>query len=99
MTGQASNATPKPEVVVVTGGFEVFGPLSHFVRRTGGVAVLAFFRRFVDPRWITSGLLDPDGPVRFMDLDPHAETLLGVDLAKVSRTAASADRGGIDSIF
>jgi len=99
MTGQATASGPKPEVVLVSGGFEVFGPLSHFVRRTGGVAVLAFFRRFVDARWITSGLLDPGGPIRFMDLDPHAEALLGVDLAKVSRTATSTDRGGIDSIF
>ena len=99
MAGQAGGSTVKPDVVLVSGGFEVYNPLLHLVRRTGGKAAVCFFRRFLDPRWITNGILDPDSPIQFWDLDPHSERVLGVSLGKLLKAATVPGRGGLDSIF
>lgn len=99
MAGQAGGSTVKPEVVLVSGGFEAYNPLLHFVRRTGGKAALCFFRRFIDPRWLANGILDPDSPIQFWDLEPHSEQLLGVSLGKLLKGGGAPGRSGLDSIF
>src|SRR5487761_1218521 len=58
-----------PEVVIVTRCFELFDPLRDFVsERRGGKAAIAFFRRFLDPRFGIAGLFDADSPIKFVDL-------------------------------
>ena len=81
-----------PSVVIVTGAFELSGPLADFVER-GGTAVLAYFRRLLDKRWIDNGLLTGKLPVRFVDLEPYSRDLLGADLRELVRqsTADAAD--------
>ncbi len=100
LTGQSKFASLKPEVVVVTGSFDLFYPLRHFVRRTGGRVALAFFRRFLDHRWAMNGLFDPDSPVGFVDLEEHSERLLGVNMASLLlNEPITGSRGGLDSLW
>jgi hypothetical protein len=67
-----------PEVLLVSSDFGLFHPLLDFVRNRGGKAALAFFKRFLEPRW--AALLDkPD--IRLIDLDPASTKLLGLDLS------------------
>ncbi len=73
-------ARKDPEVVVVSGAFELFKPLSDFVQVRGGKAAIAFFRQFLDPRWGSVGLFDASFPIMWIDLGDSAESLLGVDL-------------------
>ena len=82
-----------PEVVIVTRAFELFDPLSDFVTTRGGKAAIAFFRRFLDPRWGLNGLFDADSPIRFIDLDPHSEELLGFDVRKLTGAKTSRVKG------
>jgi hypothetical protein len=82
----------KPTVVVVSGAFELAGPLADFVER-GGTAVVAFFKRLLDKRWIDNGLLADKMPVSFVDLEPYSGELLGVNLQELVRrnTADAVD--------
>jgi hypothetical protein len=73
-----------PTVVIVTGAFEVAGPLADFVER-GGTALVAYFRRLLDKRWIDNGLLTGKLTVRFVDLEPFSRDILGVDLRELAR--------------
>jgi len=67
-----------PEIVLVTGAFELYLPLLDFTRRRGGRAVLAFFRRYLDPRWIEIGRIgETDAVAPFYDLEQRGEALLG----------------------
>lgn len=99
LTGQAKSAAAMPEVVVVTGSFDLFHPLHHLVRRTSGKAAIAFFRRFLDHRWAINGLFDPGSPIAFYDLEAHSEALLSVDIGKLLLQEPTTVRGGLDSLW
>jgi len=83
----------KPEAVVVTGSFDVYWPLMDFVAKRGGRAALAFFRRFLDPRWSQVGLFEESSPIRWIDLEPHAQRLLGIELGSPISSQFSGPRG------
>ena len=82
-----------PEIVVVTRAFELFRPLLDFVEKRGGKAAIAFFRRFLDPRFGVAGLFEADSPVKFIDLDPHAEKLVGCDVRQIVSGPRSRAQG------
>lgn len=87
---------PSPSVVLVSGAFELAGPMADFVEARGGKAVLAFFRRMLNKRWIDNGLLENEMPLRFADLEPDSREVLGVDLrAVVRRSAAERQEPGL----
>jgi hypothetical protein len=73
------------EVVVVTRAFELYRPLVAMVQneKRRGKAAIAFFRRFLDPRFGIAGLFEPDSPVKFIDLDPFSERLVGCDVRQL----------------
>jgi len=87
-------ARPQPSVVLVTGAFEVAGPLIDFAQKRGGTAVLAFFRRLLDKRWISNGLLAGEMPVKFVDLDEDSRDLLGADLRELGRRGVAEQSDG-----
>lgn len=90
-------ARQSPEVVIVTRAFELFRPLRDFVEKRGGKAAIAFFRRFIDPRFGIAGLFEPDSSVKFIDLEPYAEQLVGCDVRQIG-TAARAKAKGISGL-
>lgn len=81
------------EVVVVTRCFDVFAPLLDLVRERKGKAAIAFFKRFLDGRWASQGLFDPDFAIKFIDLEPVSSELLGVDLNELTPTKRFATKG------
>ncbi|HVC94732.1 MAG TPA: hypothetical protein VND64_13615 [Pirellulales bacterium] len=83
---------PSAEVVVVTRSFELLDPLNDFVRR-GGKAAIAFFRRFLDGRFGLAGLFDGESDVKFIDLDPHSERLLGYDVRDIGSIRSPRTEG------
>ncbi|MCC6496677.1 MAG: hypothetical protein IT193_10530 [Propionibacteriaceae bacterium] len=85
---------PDPEVVVCSGSFDLFRPLMDFVVNRGGRAVLAYFFRGLDPRWLSTGrLLSPASPIGWFDLEPYSSDILGVDLTRVSDVDARSKDG------
>lgn len=84
---------PSPEVVVVSRVFEVFAPLMDFTTNRGGKAAIAFFKRFMDPRFGISGLFEQDFPIRFIDLEPFSQELLGLELRDLSMGRSARTRG------
>lgn len=80
------------QLLVVTHAFEVARPLNSLAKRVEGARVgLAYFEGLLDPRWRTAGLLDGKMGIEFFDLTPHAQQIVGVDLASlpsVSRASA-----------
>jgi hypothetical protein len=73
-------ANKKPHLIVVTDAFDTFYPLVDFVQARNGKVSLAFFMSGLEPRWQRAGLYGENCPVRFVDLDPYAKSILGVDL-------------------
>ena len=71
------------EVVVWSPSFDLYHPLLDFVEVRNGKAVIAYFRPFLDPRWAQEGLFDDASPIRFYDLQDHAQQLVGVDLKQI----------------
>lgn len=70
-----------PELVLVTGSFEPYLPLLDFTSRRDGKALLCYFRAFLDPRWSDIGrIFEPESAIKFYDLTPDAQSLLGVPL-------------------
>src|SRR5262249_300443 len=67
-----------PEVVVCSPSFDLYHPLKDFVEVRNGKAVLAYFRRSLDPRWAHSGLFERESPITFFDLEEFSEELLGI---------------------
>jgi hypothetical protein len=87
-------ASPNRSVVLVSGAFELAGPLQDLVTREGGGhAILAYFQRLLDKRWIDNGLLDGRLRIEFVNLEQHARELLGVDLRELARQTHAARRG------
>ena len=85
---------PQPQTMVVTGSFDVYRPLIDFTtKERGGKAALAFFKRFLDPRWLQVGLFEADFSIRWVDLEPYATRLLGVELPTAMPTVYMASRG------
>lgn len=70
----------QPQVLVVTGSFNIYRSLLDFVMKRNGKAVLAFFKTYLERRFSTYGLFDENCPVKFYDLNPHSEALLGCKL-------------------
>lgn len=75
-----------PEVVIISGSFDLFYPLIDFVTARKGKATLLFFRNFFDSRWMQKwedfpGLFNPDCPIGWGELDANSERLLGISLA------------------
>ncbi len=89
-------AAKRPHLVVVTDGFDVYYPLCDFVRIRGGKVSLAFFRSGLEARWQRVGLFDEDSPITFVDLDPYAKSIFGVDL--VSLRGGVAPKTGLASL-
>jgi hypothetical protein len=70
-----------PVVVLVSGSFEPYYPLLDFVTKRNGKAFVAFFRRYLDVRWSQfTTLMEDDSPIGWIDLEPQAQQILGVDL-------------------
>jgi hypothetical protein len=84
---------PSPEVVVVTRAFELFGCLRDFVEKRGGKAAVAFFRRYLDPRFGHAGLFEAESKVKFIDLEPHSEKILMCDLRQIGYGPRSRTQG------
>jgi hypothetical protein len=80
------------EVVVWSPNFDLCHPLMDFVDVRKGKAVVVYFRPFLDPRWAQSGLFE-SSPIKFYDLEDHAEELLGVDLKKIEEKTVRRGSG------
>lgn len=73
------------QVVVVSGSFGLYNALADFTENRGGKAVLAFFQRFLDPRWNIVGFNEK---LQFYDLEQHSEELLGINISKAIKKPA-----------
>ena len=73
-------ASKRLHLVVVSDAFEIYYPLLDIVQNRGGKVSLAFFRSGMEPRFQRAGLFSADSPIQFIDLDPHAKKIIGVDL-------------------
>jgi hypothetical protein len=85
------------DVCIVSGAYDLQPALQFFVHRGHpGRAALVFFRRYLDPRWVSRGLLEsPSGGIRFADLEPYAPQILGVDLGVRERQEEPELGGGL----
>lgn len=87
-------ASENRSVLLVSGAFELAGPLKDFVTRQGsGTAVVVFFQRLLNKRWIDNKLLDGELEIDFVNLDRHARELLGADLRELARRSEAARQG------
>jgi hypothetical protein len=82
LTIPPSALTIPPSAIIVTGDFSVFHAMLDFSINRGGQAVLAFFKSQLDPQWDAAGLFDVGCPIQFVNLDIHAEELLGVNIVR-----------------
>lgn len=89
-------AHKKPHLVVVTDAFDVYYPLLDIVQNRGGEATVAFFRSGLETRWERVGLFSEESPIKFVDLDPYAQEIIGVDLK--SKKDSGARKGGLGSL-
>lgn len=90
---------PAPVVIMVGGGFEPHAPLIDFVTNRGGKAFIAFFRRYLDPRWSQfTTLIDGDYPIGWIDLEPHAERILGTPLGALEKGGGGRVQTGLTAI-
>lgn len=85
-----------PEVLIVTGSFDLHGTLLDFVERRNGRATIAYFKRFLDQRWIQNGLLEDGFPIKFVDLESQSEALLGINIA-AHFTTPNMRKGGLSA--
>ena len=92
LLGRAEERKSKPSAIIVTRAFELFRALEFFVDR-GGEAAIAFFRRYMDPRFGLAGLFETSSKIRFIDLEPHSERILGCDLRQLSANPRGRSRG------
>ena len=92
MCGIVASNSPR-SVVVVSGAFELAGPLTDFATRDSeGRAAVAMFKRLLNKRWIDNGLFDGDLPIEFVNLERNSKELLGVDLRELARRSEAARR-------
>lgn len=87
------SAQRDPTVVIVSGAFELEGPLREFVEQSHGRAALAYFERMLNKRWIQNGLLEDRLPIEFVNLERYSTELLGTDLFKLVRESQAARQG------
>jgi len=74
----------RPEVLIVTGAFDLYVPLRQFVEGCQGRAGIVYFRQLLDSRW--KEVFNNDQPIEFYDLTPVSEEITGVDLRKILDT-------------
>lgn len=81
-------------VVIITRTFGMYGPLMDYVANRGGHVYLAFFKRFLDNRWMKDIQTESykEDKINFLDLEDHAEEILGIDLP------APEMNGGLSSL-
>ena len=92
LAGRAEERKSTPSAIVVTRAFELFGALEDFVDR-GGEAAIAFFRRYLDLRFGLAGLFEIDSKVKFIDLEPHSERIVGCDVRQIASGPRTRTRG------
>lgn len=85
----------RPHLVVVTDAFDTYYPLLDFVQSRGGQVSLAFFSSGLETRWQRANLFNNDSPIKFVDLDPYARSILGIDLG--SRAVRLTEKTGLGS--
>lgn len=70
-------------VIIISRTFGSYGPLTDFIVRRGGHAYLAFFKRFLDVRWLKEVNSDGYKPdkINLLNLEDSSETIIGVELA------------------
>jgi len=72
---------PSSAFLVVTHSFELYGPLLDLAERLDqGKVGLAYFGSLLDYRWRLAGLMDGKLGIKFFDLDPYGQELVGVEL-------------------
>jgi hypothetical protein len=86
----------KPNLLVVTDAFDVYFPLLDLAQNRGGTVQIAFFKSAMESRWDRVGLFQRDSLIEFIDLDPFAKTIIGVDLG--SSQGLSGPRSGLGSL-
>lgn len=69
-------------VIVVTRTFGIYGPLMDYITKRGGHVYLAFFKRFLDNRWMKEIQVDnyKADRINFLNLEDNSVEILGVDL-------------------
>lgn len=86
---------PDTHLLIVSHGFELYGPLLDLSHRLSqGRVGLAFFGSLLDYRWKASGLFQDDSHLSFCDLDQYSSELLGLDLVSRGNTPTNT-RGGL----
>jgi hypothetical protein len=98
LAGRGEVTGDKPEILVVTGVFDIYRSLLDFVQNRGGKAVLVFPRSMLDHRWSWEGLGSPDCSIGFEDLEPHAEKVFGVRLDVVEGRWRLPRSGGLGRV-
>jgi len=98
IAGRAQTSGKSPQILLVTGSFDVYRSLLDFVNVRKGRALIAFFRSFLDHRWAAERVFDDDSPIEFADLEPFAEDLLGVKIEGGVQHGSDRPRGGLESI-
>jgi hypothetical protein len=82
-------------LVVCSDAFDLYYPLLDYVQVRGGKASLVFFRTGMEPRWHRVGLLKEDSPIQFLDLDPFAKGIIGVDLGPAGSPTVKSGLGSL----
>jgi hypothetical protein len=89
-------AAKRANLIVVTDAFDTYYPLLDFVQTRKGKVTIAFFRSGMEARWQRVGLFDDDSAIKFVDLEPHAKAIVGVDLgSKKGRDDAKMGLGSL----
>jgi hypothetical protein len=79
IAGRAEVQGVQPEMLIVTGVFDIYRSLLDFVQFRGGKAVLLFPRSMLDHRWFTQGGLGTsECPIKFEDLEPYGADVFGI---------------------
>jgi hypothetical protein len=79
--------------IIITRVFELFRALRDFVEKRRGKAAIGFFRRYLDPRFGIAGLFEAESKVKFIDLEPHSERILGCDVRQIGTGPRSRAQG------
>ncbi len=67
-------------LLVVSHAFELCAPLVNLAKRVPkGRVGIAYFASLLDARWRPAGLFDARLPLKFFDLEPFGDELMGID--------------------
>lgn len=84
MMGLIAGQGGEPTLVLVTGAFEVVGPIREMVIERKAKVVVAYFSRMMDSRYKETGVFR-DNKIKgfdFFDLEPYSKDLLGFEFRK-----------------